>query len=153
MTQHEPSTPYDVAVSRVVELRKRLGWSARRLGEEMASAGFDWSRETVTNFELRRRRASVNELFGLAYVLNVSLTNLLVPVNPLSHPHAGEMDDKAPYQVVPKLDVPIWQVRQWIRGWRSLPGQDPYRYFAEAPEHERPSEEELSRLAKADPDA
>src|SRR5215472_16093374 len=143
MTHIEDSTPYDAVVARARQLRDSYGWSARRLGEEMSQAGFAWNRETVVNFELKRRRASLNEVIGLAYVLNVSLANLLVPVNPIDHPHPGEMDDKAPFPVTPKLDAPVWRVRQWIRGWRPLPGQDPFRYFAEAPEHERPSEEEL----------
>jgi transcriptional regulator with XRE-family HTH domain len=151
MTQSPPPVrASEVVPLRVRELRKALGWSARQLADELTKAGLEWDRDIVTNFEVGRRRVSIDELMTIAFALNVGLVHLLVPPYPSRGSDAwrpDRPDDNAPYQITPKLVVPIWRVRQFIRGHRPLPGQDPWKFFGEVPPHERLAEDELMRRA------
>ena len=68
----------DEIAGRVRELRTERRLSQAQLAEAMAELGFGWSRMTVTEVEGARRRAvSVEELLGLAYVLDVGVKRLL----------------------------------------------------------------------------
>jgi transcriptional regulator with XRE-family HTH domain len=137
--QRDPLTalaPMRAVVHGVKELRTRRGWTAERLGEEMAKLGFRWDRYTVGNLERGRRRSlTVEELLGLAYVLDVAPVHLLVPV-----------DETRPYAVAPEATASANAVREWIRGSAPLPGRDPRLYFSEVPLHEF---ERLDRGEKA----
>lgn len=147
MTQAEPLRPAATVRRRVRELRKAHDWTAERLAAEMTKAGFDWTRQTVTNMETGRRNLGVDELVGLAVVLDVALLHLMVPPYPSplwggngdSRPREdpNEPNDDAPFQVTPNLPVPCWRVRQFVRGYEPLPGQDASQFFLQQPPQER----------------
>ncbi|MGA5108706.1 helix-turn-helix domain-containing protein [Streptomyces pseudogriseolus] len=109
----EVADPTGVVRARVKELRRRKGWTAAELGEQLATRGVPWNRAIVTNFELGRRPAvSVQELMALALVLDVAPLNLLVPL------------DSQPYRVTPEAtdvqdSVVVWR---WLKGEKPLPG-------------------------------
>jgi 8-oxo-dGTP diphosphatase len=161
MTQsadEKPVRPEEVVARRVRELRTDRGWSAQRLGEELTKAGLDWDRNIVANLETGRRRViSVSELLTLAYVLDVALVHLLVPTYPQplwNNGHGSrtpddpnEPNDSAPYQVTPNLVVSCHEVRQFVRAYEPLPGQDPWKFYEQVPPHERVPREELKRRA------
>lgn len=121
--------PHEVIADRVKALRKGRGWSAERLAEAMAAVGIPWTRVVVTKLETGRRPGvSVEELFALAFVLDVAPVHLLVPI---------DAEAKAPYRVTPEVDpAAAWYVRRWIRGEHPITGVDKRRYFAEIPEDE-----------------
>lgn len=116
----------------------------------MTKVGVPWQRMVVVKLETGRRQGlSVSELLALAYVLNVAPVHLLVP--PLPAPLAPldggrdarpEDDPNDPndtattYQVTPEVSVPVYRVRQFIRGYRPLPGMDARAFFSEVPAHE-----------------
>lgn len=128
MTQ-TPLAPHRVVAERIRELRKKRGWSAAHLATELQKVGIRWDRSIVASFELGRRAVlTVEELFGLAYVLSVAPVHLVVP--PL------DADDETPYQLVP--DAPTTtaaHARNWIRGLYAA-DTDPRVYFTEVPDTE-----------------
>lgn len=68
-----PLTPTRVVAERVRELRKRHGWTAEQLGEEMTRTGIKWDRYAVANLERGRRQSlTVDELAALASAFGVS---------------------------------------------------------------------------------
>ncbi len=128
MTQDpgEPLKPHRVIAARMKELRKARGWSAAHLAKEMTSVGVPWDRSIVANLELgRRATVSVDELFALAYVLNVAPVHFVVPTD----------DDGPDYQVAPGAHpVTLAEARAWIRGQRPL--GDRRLYYGEMPRNE-----------------
>lgn len=111
----------------VREARKRHGWTAARLGEEMTKVGFAWDRFVVTKLETGRRQTlTIDELLALGYVLGVAPIHLLVPTD----------DEEAPYPIVPTSGVGAGRARQWMRGLYPLPSTDRRFYFNFVPERE-----------------
>lgn len=120
MTQTS-ATPHRVIAERVRELRKGRGWSAQRLAEELAQAGTPWDRSVVANFENGRRASvSVEEMFALAYVLDVAPVNLMVPTSP----------ETVPYAPTASVVVSPMDAREWIRGRKPIGKQDMDTYFS-----------------------
>ncbi|MFI7607664.1 helix-turn-helix domain-containing protein [Micromonospora sp. NPDC049366] len=120
MTQTS-ATPHRVIADRVRELRKGRGWSAQRLAEELARVGTPWDRSVVANLENGRRASvSVEELFALAYVLDVAPVNLMVPTE----------QDPPPYAPTPGLAISAEDAREWIRGRKPVGEQDMDTYFS-----------------------
>lgn len=112
-------------IKRIKELRQRHGWSAERLAEEMKRVGFPWGRQTVTKLENDSRASiSVQEMFALAYVLDVAPVHLVVPVEDVT------------YAPLPGQNMHPQYVRAWIRGERPLGEQDPRIFYSEVPENE-----------------
>lgn len=72
-------SPSEVLAARVVELRKRHGWSQAELADRMSSYGLGWGPTTVTKVEKGDRQVSVDEFVALAYVLGVSPAALVTP--------------------------------------------------------------------------
>jgi transcriptional regulator with XRE-family HTH domain len=106
----EPIGPTAAVVQRVKKLRQEHGMSATALAAAMKEIGIDWERMIVTKLETGRRKSlSVVELLGLAYVLNTTPYELLVPD-----------EDEAPYQVMPTRVEPSGRVRAWMRGVEPL---------------------------------
>jgi hypothetical protein len=106
----------------------------------------------VANLETgRRAMVSVEEMFALAYVLNVAPVHLMVP--------PVDKDDHTPYQIVPNDPIQKARpfpdaVRAWIRGNLHI-GTDMKRYFTEVPDSEWTppmSAAESKRIAAAWPD-
>jgi transcriptional regulator with XRE-family HTH domain len=115
----------------VKELRPKRGLTAANLAERMTELGIKWDRAIVANLESGRRRSvSVDELLGLALVLNVAPVHLLVPPD----------DDEKPYEITAKVTEPSFRVRGWIRGLfmlRTLPRVGAQReFFSEVPPDE-----------------
>src|SRR3990170_7421235 len=100
-----PVGPVATIAQRVKELRGRRGWTAAHLGAVLGKHGVAWDRFTVANLESgKRKNVTVQELFALALALDVSPTNLLVP-----------LDDR-PYQLTPTRTENADLVRAWVRG-------------------------------------
>lgn len=120
MTQKTQS-PHRVIAERIKELRKARGWSAQTLADAMTKAGVPWDRSVVANFESGRRASvSLEEVFALAYVLDVAPVNLMTSTD-LGAPPCGVVEG-----VVASAD----DVREWIRGRKPLGGQDVDTYFS-----------------------
>jgi transcriptional regulator with XRE-family HTH domain len=107
------------------EIRDKRRWSAQRLADEMTKAGVAWDRSIVANLENDRRPfVTVEELLGLAYVLQVAPVHLLVPLG-----------DEF-YLVTPTQVVLSGRAREWIRGKYALPSADPRLWASEQPAEE-----------------
>lgn len=112
--------PVATIAQRVKELRGRRGWTAAQLGKALEKHDIRWDRFTVANLENgKRQNVTVQELFALALVLDVSPTNLIVP-----------LDDRM-YEVTPTRAESADMVRSWVRGEEPLPGTDERTYRAE----------------------
>lgn len=111
----KPMSPHRTIAKRVRELRRQRGIrSARELADLMSEIGFPWDRSIVANLESgRRATVSVAELFGLAYVLNVSPMHLLMPD-----------DGQELYEYVPGMAANARPVREWVAGRRPIHGQN-----------------------------
>lgn len=72
-----------VVARRVQELRQRRGWSAQKLADRCADAGFPGiKRQVITNLENGRRESiSLDEVLGLAYVLDAPALLLFLPLD------------------------------------------------------------------------
>jgi transcriptional regulator with XRE-family HTH domain len=88
MTEHRGlrEIPSDTVARRVKHLRRRKGWSARRLAEACAATGSpQLSESVIANIESgrrdeygrRRRDVTVDEAVGFARALDVPLIHLL----------------------------------------------------------------------------
>jgi transcriptional regulator with XRE-family HTH domain len=100
-----PDRLVDVIADQVTTLRKERGITAQRLADELNKCGVDWTRDTVTKFETRRRGSlDVTELFALALVLNVPPPLLVVPTSAESVP------------VVPIDNVSAYRMLLWLLG-------------------------------------
>jgi transcriptional regulator with XRE-family HTH domain len=145
----------------VKDLRKRRGWSAQRLGEEMTRVGVAWDRSIVANFENGRRSyVTVEELLALAYVFSVAPVHMIVPpqsrqeLTPASKDDLSQLLRQAPYAyaITPTVQyAPTIAVRGWIRGERTIGAVDPRLYFSEVPPDEfeakpQPDDDEISEL-------
>lgn len=128
MTQ-TPMAPHRVIAERVKALRRKRGWSAANLAEELVRVGIQWDRSIVANFENGRRATiSVEEMLALACVLSVSPVHLMLP------PLDAAESDSAQYRVAPAVTSSVSYARAWVRGLAPL--GDPRHYFAEVPEGE-----------------
>jgi transcriptional regulator with XRE-family HTH domain len=100
-----PERLVDVIADQVTTLRKERGITAQRLADELNKLGVDWTRDTVTKFETRRRGSiDVAELFALALVLNVPPTLLIVP------------SDAETVPIVPVDNVSAYRALLWLLG-------------------------------------
>jgi transcriptional regulator with XRE-family HTH domain len=93
-----PETVSDAVANRVQQLRKRRGWSARRLAKACAATGNPQLTESVVaNIESgrrdkqgrRRRDVSVDELVAFAQALDVSVGLLLWSATTQADPSFG----------------------------------------------------------------
>lgn len=71
--------PVNVVGPQVRKRRYRLGYSQEELAARCQMAGFDISRSTLAQIEMRFRYVSDEELFILASVLNISPNDLYPP--------------------------------------------------------------------------
>jgi transcriptional regulator with XRE-family HTH domain len=126
----ERRSPSDVVAARVREVRRARRLQVPELAERCAAEGFpELTAAALWNLEGRRtgkrppRAITVDELLALAKVLQVHPVHLLV------EPRAAE----EPYQVTPAADAPAADVREWVRGYGFLPGDDRQLYISEVP--------------------
>jgi transcriptional regulator with XRE-family HTH domain len=150
--------------TRVRDLRTARGMTVADLAARCAAAGLPrLTVQTLYKLEGQRskrtpRPVSVDELLALAAALDVSPLHLLVPPYPSplwggngdsrSPDDPNEPNDAAAYEVTPGLSVPMYLVRQWVRGYSALPSMDPWTFFGEVPPQERPVAGDLERMAK-----
>jgi transcriptional regulator with XRE-family HTH domain len=121
----QPQKPTQVIAARVKELRRKRGMSAAQLGDRLRDVGINWDRAILANLENGRRASvSVEELFGLALVLDVAPLHLVVP------PVDGE---GKPYAVTPTVTQPAGRVRSWVAGRHPIPGVDAATFMRERP--------------------
>lgn len=105
------------------EIRKANGWPAKQIANRCADAGMpELSDVVITNIETGRRSAvSVDELFCLAWALDVSPLHLTVP-------------DEGAWRYVPGKVMHDARVgREWAAGNYALPDQDHRIYWREQP--------------------
>jgi transcriptional regulator with XRE-family HTH domain len=120
---HESLTLTRSLAARVKAVRKRRGWSAGQLAEQMTAHGFPWDRFTVQNLENGRRRSvTLDEVGALARVLGVAPLHLILPID----------DDQQGVEIDPGKAYPAFLVREWFAGQRAL-GADPRIYGSEVP--------------------
>jgi transcriptional regulator with XRE-family HTH domain len=107
----ESSTIHRLIGERIKQLRNKRGWSAQRLGEEMARVGIPWNRSIVVNIEQGRRSyITVEELVALGRVLGVPPMLLAFP-----------FDQARDLQVLPNVSVRAWDAAQWFAGRAPFP--------------------------------
>lgn len=137
---------------RLKELRKAREWSVRRFVEESQAANRPFTAAQIENIEGVRRKdhgsrreVSVDELFGLAWVLDVSPIVLLLPAEQAEYTVTGH--DQAEV-----LDVYRWLVGQAGRppSTRSADWWQLRKALPWLPETERPGVRSLS-VAEAGP--
>lgn len=113
--------PHQLVAERLKQLRKARGWSAQKLADALVAAGVPWDRSVVAKFENGRRATlTLEEVYALAYVLEVAPVNLMTATD-LGGP---------PVEVVPGLAVSSEDAREWIRGRKPVGDQDVDTYFS-----------------------
>jgi transcriptional regulator with XRE-family HTH domain len=125
----------DIVAARIRAVRRKRDLTVAELAEQCAAAGYpELTAHALYSLEGRRsgtsraaRAVTVDELLALAKVLQVAPVHLLVP------PSAGEDDT---YQVTHAVAAPAPRVREWVRGYGLLPGDDRQLYLTEVPPEE-----------------
>lgn len=84
----DPIPPFATTFREVIgdhlrELRKEAGWTQRQVSDAMTQAGFEWNRTTCAEVERGVRRATIEELLGLAALFRTPAVALLIPSQPL----------------------------------------------------------------------
>jgi len=126
--------------------RERRGWSAEGLATECARLGAtDLNRNVLANLESGRRGyVTADEVFVLAYALDVAPVHLLIPID------ARDDLDADRYRIVPDMFLPPAAVRAWVRGTFCPPGRDPRRYFGNVPAEEyRPPTADMKEYSES----
>ena len=124
-------TPSDIVADRVQQIRRRRGLTAQELAERCAELGMSkLSAAAISNIETgrrvdgrRRRDVTVDEWLVLAVALSVHPVDLLIP------PDAG----MSAYPFAPSRAESARDVRDWVRGFKLLPGGDWQKHLSEAP--------------------
>jgi len=102
-------TSHVMAEVKRLRLAKTPLWTAEHLAAEMTAARVPWTRDTVVNLEIgRRKRLAAHELLTLAYVLEVdSPVDLLAPLPP-----GGRRVPATPNNLVMAEQLREWCERQ-----------------------------------------
>ncbi len=139
----------DAVARRIKEARARRGWSAKQLAEKCAERGLSrLTHSVLNNIESgrhnedgqRKRDVTVDELLGLALVLDVAPVHLLA----LPEKREVEVTVRVAPGVVLKENA---RLLQWVRGDAPLPESDSRLYYASsieqlpAPDAQRTSAE------------
>ncbi|MEO6090812.1 MAG: helix-turn-helix transcriptional regulator [Umezawaea sp.] len=121
--------------SQVRQLRQQRSWSIRQLAEECAKAGaVSLTANALENIERGRaggdrgaRNVSVDELVALAFVLDVSPTELLVPsrweVGATYLVTSGRVEDPLIVRAWMDMRVPLDDV---VRVWKRMQADDEF---------------------------
>jgi transcriptional regulator with XRE-family HTH domain len=77
-----PTTYADVLARNVRAARSRKGLQQDQAAARMHALGYEsWVRQTVANVEKGKRRITAEEIFGLAYALETSMSALMSPTD------------------------------------------------------------------------
>jgi len=109
-------TPTQLVGQQVRAARRRQGWTAERLGEEMTKVGFSWDRFVVTKLETGKRQSvSVDELLALAVALNLpGPLALLLPIK--EDDQVGAVAPADPIAVTRTTKATWYEFASWLRG-------------------------------------
>lgn len=79
MTEQRDPHRYSRAIAvRIKSMRKRRGWTADRLAEEMTKIGISWNHGIVTKLETGRRQSvTLDEAMAITEVFRLDLDELL----------------------------------------------------------------------------
>lgn len=142
MPNRNTTTPTQVVAQRILEARKRRGWTQDQLAARLTEVGHPVDRAVVAKIETGARQSvTVTELFAFAVALDVPPVHLLAP-----------LDDDAVVAVTSKIIPPARVVRTWVRGlqplWSKQSGPGDWRAFLLAfPESEL--QETMEKVAYA----
>lgn len=105
----DAQTPGEVFRHRLREARDRQGLSTRELADRLADLSVTMDRAAISRIESgpppKGRNVTIDEMFALAWALNVTPAWLLTPY---------EMD--APMRLAGDNVRPAWRVREWLGG-------------------------------------
>jgi transcriptional regulator with XRE-family HTH domain len=129
--------PREVLGENVRRLRRDREWSQADLAARLTELGYPMTQAMIAKIESVRtdratndvraaRSVSVDELVALAYALDTSPTNLLVP-----------WPSDAAVNLVRGVSISGAKGRRWFRGWEPAPGQDAQRYRRIVPDQDR----------------
>lgn len=98
---------------RVAHYRRERGLSAEALSAELrTSLGIDMKRTVIGGLETgTRRNVRVDEIYALAYVLDVPPAELMLPL------------DEDEVEIVPGVTTHPWFACRWLDGLGGLPGE------------------------------
>jgi transcriptional regulator with XRE-family HTH domain len=104
------SSPIQVVIARVRELRRQQGLSGATIAQRMTDLGIPWDRNTIAKLETGRRSSlSLDECLALALTLRVSPVALFLP------------DANEAYHITPNASATAEEVGRWLMGQRRLP--------------------------------
>ncbi len=95
--------------------------SQAELAKRLVELGHGMHQTAIAKIETNDRTVSLQDAMALAAALNVSPAYLI----------SGDYSMEKTVAVTHKLKVSPRQVRQWVRGTRALPGQDPFVFMKE----------------------
>lgn len=82
-----PRPLFDVIAEAIRGLRDEAGYSQENLAAAMRSYGFNWTKTTVGEIEgPRRRRVSIEELFGLSMIFDTKVAHFMLSVPSVNRP-------------------------------------------------------------------
>lgn len=126
------SSPTQTVRARVKELREKRRWTAHDLAGRCEKAGMPaLNRSVIANIESGRRKyVTLDEVFTLAYVLDVAPVHLMVPIE------IDESVDEHDYMATPDRFLSVPEAREWVRGQYCPGGLDPRIFWSEVPRQE-----------------
>jgi transcriptional regulator with XRE-family HTH domain len=105
-------SPEEVLVHQLRAWRRRRGLTAQELADRVARSGGNLSRQAISKIETGDRKVTPDELYSLAYVLDVPPLLLTLPL--------GVQPD---VQILGHA-VPTWQAFKWSMGEVGIDGGD-----------------------------
>jgi transcriptional regulator with XRE-family HTH domain len=107
------------------EVRERKRWSQQDLANRLAEMGDPTDRATIARTETRARGLSLDDAVAYAAALGASFVHMVCPLDRTELVALGS-----------KMAVPSVEVRDWIRGQRSLRPEDERTLVMESPDEE-----------------
>ena len=119
-----PKSAREVIAENVRRLRREHDWTQEEVARRLTRAGWPTTQSKIAKVErgTSKPKLSVDDLLALAFVLDTTPTNLVVPWDP-----------DAEVQITPHVNVTGAKGRQWFRGWEPLPEQDRDRFSNSVP--------------------
>ena len=130
------ATPSDVFRDRLREAREARPMSQRQLAAALTDIGVPMSQAAVTRIETGLRNVTLDEVIGIAVVLDVAPMNLFLPI---------DGDEHDPVPLAQQVAAEFGLARRWARGESPLRQQDVRFYFSQAP-HVRVTPADLARM-------
>lgn len=139
--------PSNVIRRRLRELRGTRRLTRGQLSERLEAIGYPIEALTLARIEGgRTKRLSVDDVFALAYALNVSPLFLALPYGGETRDYEGQtvwLSNETVEVATQVQPISPDQLRDWLRGAEPLPGQNRADFYRELPP------DELSRVMRA----